>query len=90
MSSMATPSVAAGGYYLAPRPSSTWSKKQPSINLNCMFGPSILELEAYKIINRKVGTRLICGETLDCLLDNHVRAKNIGDFPTIVHFLPHN
>ena len=29
-------------------------------------------------------------ETLDCFVDNHVRAGIIGDFPAIAHFLSRN
>ncbi len=39
--------------------------------------------EADKIITRKVRTMLACGEPLDRLLDDYVRAEMIGDFPAI-------
>ena len=50
--------------------------------------PVMSQAEADKIIKRKVKTALARGETLGRLLDDHMRAEMIGDFPAIAFFLP--
>ena len=60
-------------------------KKQQPIGF-----PTMNRAEADKIIKRKVRTTLARGETLNRLLDDHMVAEMVGDFPAIAFYLQKN
>ena len=58
-------------------------KKQQPIGF-----PTLNRAEAEKIIKRKVRTTLARGETLNRLVDDHMVAEMVADFPAIAFYLP--
>ena len=64
--------------------------QEPTLTNDRMFGPTMNEAEATKIITAEVKAILARGEPPTRLLDDYVRAALIVRHPALEHFLPHD